>query len=55
MGVFKLDPPPNTNDIELLRKYMNDMFDAIKNVIYNIDGDNLSEEFRNSLNITEEE
>lgn len=55
MGVFKLDPPPNTDDVTILRKYINDMYDAIRNVIYNIDKDNLSEEFINNLNINEEE
>lgn len=49
MAVLKLDPPPSTNDIEVLRSYLSDLYDALVNVVYNLDGDNMSEEFFSSL------
>lgn len=50
MAVLKIDPPPNTNDVTILRNYISDLFDALNNAIYNLDGDNMSEEFLSSLN-----
>lgn len=50
MAVLKIDPPPNTNDVRILRDYVSDLYDAIYNAIYNLDGDNMSEEFLSSLN-----
>jgi hypothetical protein len=55
MAVLKLDPPPSTDDVTILRAYINDLYDALRNVIYNLDGDNMSEEFLGTLNITESE
>lgn len=49
MAVLKLDPPPSTNDVSVLRGYINDLYDAIVNVVYNLDGDNMSEEFLSSI------
>ena len=51
MAVLKLDPPPSTNDVSVLRSYINDLYDAIENVVYNLDGDNMSEEFLSSIQI----
>ena len=55
MAVLKLDPPPTTNDINILRSYVSDMYDALCNVVYNLDADNMSEDFLNSINITSNE
>lgn len=49
MAVLKLDPPPSTNDVSVLRGYINDLYDALINVVYNLDGDNMSEEFLSSI------
>ncbi len=49
MAVLKIDPPPATEDINVLRSYVSDLYDALMNVVYNLDGDNMSEEFLNSL------
>lgn len=49
MAVLKLDPPPSTNDVNVLRSYINDLYDALVNVVYNLDGDNMSEEFLSSI------
>ncbi|MGN1434061.1 MAG: hypothetical protein ACI4XI_10210 [Ruminococcus sp.] len=49
MAVLKLDPPPSTNDVSVLRRYINDLYDALVNVVYNLDGDNMSEEFLSSI------
>lgn len=49
MAVLKLDPPPSTNDVSVLRGYINDLYDALVNVVYNLDGDNMSEEFLSSI------
>lgn len=51
MAVLKLDPPPTTNDVSVLRSYINDLYDALVNVVYNLDGDNMSEEFLSSIQI----
>lgn len=50
MAVLKIDPPPNTDDVAVLRNYISDLYDTLINVIYNLDGDNMSEDFLNSLN-----
>ncbi|WP_293969165.1 hypothetical protein [uncultured Ruminococcus sp.] len=52
MAVLKLDPPPSTNDVSVLRGYINDLYDALVNVVYNLDGDNMSEEFLSSIHTT---
>ena len=49
MAVLKIDPPPETNDASELRAYINDLFEAINGAFYNIDEDNLSEEFLERL------
>ncbi len=54
MAVFKIDPPPSTNDITVLRNYVNDLYDALVNMVYNLDGDNMSEDFLNALKFNEE-
>lgn len=50
MAVLKLDPPPETDDIRELRAYMTELYDVLCSVLYNIDEDNLSEEFLNNIN-----
>lgn len=50
MAVFKLDPPPATDDVNVLRNYISDLYDALYNVVYNLDSDNMSEEFLSSIN-----
>lgn len=54
MAVFKIDPPPSTNDITVLRNYVNDLYDALVNMVYNLDGDNMSEDFLNTIKFNEE-
>lgn len=49
MAVFKLDPPPATDDIAVLRAWANDLYDEVKNVIYSLDEDNFSDEFIEKL------
>lgn len=49
MSVLKLDPPPETDDIRELRAYVNDLFTALSNVVYNIDEDNFSDEFLSKM------
>lgn len=49
MAVLKLDPPPASDDINTLRSYINDLYDAICNIVYNLDSDNMSEEFLESI------
>ncbi len=34
--------------------YLNDLYDAIVNTVYNLDGDNMSEDFLNALKFNEE-
>lgn len=55
MAVLKLDPPPNTNNIEELRAYVNDLYEAVCSVIYNLDSDNMSEDFLGTLNFNNNE
>lgn len=45
MAIFKLDPPPATDDAAVLRSWMNDLYDEIKNTVYALDEDNFSDEF----------
>ncbi len=49
MPVLKIDPPPATNDINVLRNYVSDLYDALYNTIHNLDSDNFNEDFINSL------
>ena len=51
MAILKLDPPPETDDAAELRAYISDLYDELKNIVYNIDGDNLSDELRELLNL----
>lgn len=51
MAVLRLDPPPSTEDINVLRAYVSDLYDELNNIIYNLDADNMSEEFKKVLNL----
>ena len=50
MALFKIDPPPETNDVSELRAYVNNLYLTLGNVLTNIDEENLNEEFINKLN-----
>lgn len=45
MAVLKLDPPPATDDVRVLQGWMQDMYDAVNNLVYNLDEDNFNDEF----------
>ena len=49
MAVFKMDPPPETDDVRVLRAYVSDLFEKLNAVLYQIDEDNFSEEFLERL------
>lgn len=49
MAVLRIDPPPASDDPAVLRRYIADLYDALTEVIYNIDTDNISEEFIKNL------
>lgn len=49
MAVFKLDPPPSTNDMAELRNYINDMYEQVAFVLGNIDSDNMTDDFLSAL------
>lgn len=49
MAVMNIDPPPNTEDIGVLRLYISNLYDVLQNVLSNLDSDNMSEEFLESL------
>lgn len=55
MAILKIDPPPNTSDVTVLRNYISDLYDTLVNVIYNLDSDNMSEDFLNSLSAIQSE
>jgi len=50
MGLFKMDPPPETDDAAVLRAYVNDLYNTLLNVLSNIDEENLNDDFINRLN-----
>ncbi len=50
MAVLKLDPPPETDDIRVLRSWANEMYEAVSFVFQNIGEDNLEEDFFNKIN-----
>ena len=50
MAVLKLDPPPETEDIRVLRAWANEMYEAVSFVFQNIGEDNLEEDFFNKIN-----
>lgn len=50
MAVLKLDPPPETDDIRVLRAWTNEMYEAMSFVLSNIGEDNLEEDFFNKIN-----
>lgn len=49
MAVVNIDPPPNTDDVRELRLYVSNLYDVLINVLSNLDSDNMSEEFLESL------
>lgn len=49
MAVFKLEPPPSTNDTTELRNYLNDMYEQVAFVLGNIDSDNMTDDFLTAL------
>ena len=49
MAVMNIDPPPNTEDIRELILYISNLYDVLRNVLSNLDSDNMSEEFLESL------
>lgn len=50
MAVLKLDPPPVTDDIRVLRAWANEMYEQMNFVLANIGEDNLEEDFFEKLN-----
>lgn len=50
MGLFKMDPPPETNDVQELTAYVNDLYLTLSNVLSNIDEENLNDDFISRLN-----
>lgn len=49
MAVMNIDPPPNTDDVRVLRLYVSNLYDVLVNVLSNLDSDNMSEEFLENL------
>lgn len=49
MAVFKIDPPPETDDVRELRAYVSELYETLNSVLYQIDDDNLNDEFRERL------
>lgn len=45
MAVLKLDPPPETDDIRVLRAWANEMYEQVSFVLQNIGEDNIEAEF----------
>lgn len=52
MAVLKLDPPPETEDIRVLRAWANEMYEQVSFVLGNIGEDNFEEDFFDKLNRT---
>lgn len=50
MAVLKLDPPPETDDIRVLRAWAVDMYEQVNFVLSNIGEDNLEQDFFDKLN-----
>lgn len=51
MAVFKMEPPPETEDIKVLRAWANEMYEQVSFVLGHLDGDNFEDEFMDNLNI----
>lgn len=52
MAVLKLDPPPETEDVRVLRAWANEMYEQVSFVLGNIGEDNFEEDFFDKLNRT---
>lgn len=52
MAVLKLDPPPETEDVRVLRAWANEMYEQVSFVLGNIGEDNFEEDFFEKLNRT---
>lgn len=50
MAILRIDPPPNTDNVRVLQAYVSDLYEALTNVLSNIDEDNINEEFLNTIN-----
>ena len=50
MAVLKLEPPPATDDIRVLRAWANEMYEQVNFVLNNIGEDNLEADFFDKLN-----
>ena len=55
MAVLRIDPPPASDDPAVLRRYIADFYEAVNSVIYNLDSDNMSEDFMSGINISKGE
>lgn len=49
MAVLKLDPPPETDDIRVLRAWAADMYEQVNFVLMNIGEDNMEQDFFDKL------
>lgn len=50
MAAFNIDPPPATEDVAVLRAYINELYEKLCVLAYNIDEENFSTEFNERLN-----
>lgn len=50
MAVLKLDPPPETDDINVIRAWANELYEQVNFVLSNIGEDNLEQDFFDKLN-----
>lgn len=49
MAYLKLDPPPETDDIRVLRSWANEMYEQVSFVLGNLGEDNFEEDFFDRL------
>lgn len=49
MAVLKVDPPPETDDIRVLRAWANEFYEQASFVLNNISEDNLDSDFFDKL------
>ncbi len=50
MAVLKLDPPPETDDINVIRAWANELYEQVNFVLSNIGEDNLEQDFFDKIN-----
>lgn len=56
MAVFNIDPPPSSERLDTAtQNWLNGLYETLTFMFYNLDGENLTDDFISALNINQSE